>query len=159
AAKEEAEAREAVMTFVLGLVGEAMPLPYINNPAPDRLAEIKGRQIIDKYNCAGCHLIQPGSFEVRVSDKTVAPLGQAFVRDKDGREKDYDFLYHHGWAGTAPATPDRLTAFGARPRFDEEDKVFLVKLTQALRYRAPDGSLRDLRASSTVSVPPSEMIS
>jgi len=69
AERAEAEAREAVMTFVLGLVGEPIPTPYINHPAPDRLAEVKGRQVIDKYNCAGCHLIQPGTFQVKEGEQ------------------------------------------------------------------------------------------
>ena len=58
--KEEAEAREAVATFILGLIAEQVPVKSINQPKGDRLAEVKGRQILDKYNCAGCHLIRPG---------------------------------------------------------------------------------------------------
>src|SRR5262249_44941199 len=54
--KEESDAREAVMTFVLGLIAEPIPLTYLNTPGPDRMAEVKGRQILDKYNCAGCHM-------------------------------------------------------------------------------------------------------
>ena len=49
--------REAVATFVLGLVAEQVPPKSINQPTGDRLAEVKGRQVLDKYNCAGCHLI------------------------------------------------------------------------------------------------------
>src|SRR5262249_12664382 len=44
--QEEAEAREAVMTFILGLVAEPIPTRYIPAPPPDRLAEIKGRQVL-----------------------------------------------------------------------------------------------------------------
>src|SRR5262249_20365996 len=57
---EEAEAREAVATFILGLVAEPVPTMNVNQPKGDRLAEVKGRQILEKYNCAGCHLIRPG---------------------------------------------------------------------------------------------------
>src|SRR5207237_468958 len=45
--REEAEAREAVMTFILGLVAEPVPSKYLNDPAPDRLAEVKGRQVLE----------------------------------------------------------------------------------------------------------------
>jgi cbb3-type cytochrome oxidase cytochrome c subunit len=158
AAREEQEAREAVMTFVLGLVGEPIPLPYINHPAPDRLAEIRGRQVIDKFNCGGCHLIQPGTFEFKLNDQTLSKLEKTFASGKDAREKDYDFLYHHGWAGTEQTSTDRLMTFGARPRFDAEEKSFLVTLTQALRFRGTDGNSRDIRSSSTLSLPATEMI-
>src|SRR5205807_110141 len=63
--KEEADAREAVMTFILGLVAEPIPAKYVNASPPDRLAEVKGRQVLDKYNCASCHLIRPGVFEFK----------------------------------------------------------------------------------------------
>jgi len=159
ATREEAEAREAVMTFILGLVGEPIPLPYLNRPGSDRLAEVKGRQVIDTYNCAGCHLIQPGTFAFKVNDQTLPKLEKTFVQGKDGREKDYDFLNHHDWAGSMPASPDRLIAYGARPRYDEEDKAFLLTLTQALRFQGADGDMHDIRSSSTLSLPPSEMIS
>src|SRR5262249_29701727 len=36
--REEAEGREAVMTFILGLVAEPTPAKYLNDPPPDRLA-------------------------------------------------------------------------------------------------------------------------
>jgi mono/diheme cytochrome c family protein len=158
AAREEAEAREAVMTFVLGLVAEPIPLPYVNHPAPDRMAEVKGRQILDTYNCAGCHLIQPGTFAFKVSDKTTKALESTFKIGKTSLEMDFNFLYDHNWAGQPPTSPDRLTAFGAAPRYDDEDKVFLVKLTQALRFKGSGGEMHDIRASSTLSLPPSEMI-
>jgi len=60
--REEAEAREAVMTFILGLVAEPVPSQYLNDPPPDRAAEVKGRQVLEKYNCAGCHQIAPGTY-------------------------------------------------------------------------------------------------
>src|SRR5205085_6500098 len=39
--KEEADAREAVMTFVLGLVADPIPAKYLSNPSGDRQAEVK----------------------------------------------------------------------------------------------------------------------
>src|SRR5262249_30884305 len=75
---DEAEAREAGMTFVLGLVAEPIPLQYLNNPSADRLAEIKGQQVIAKYNCAGCHVFRPGTIEFKVNDLTLKYLDQAY---------------------------------------------------------------------------------
>src|SRR5207248_7020682 len=68
-AREEAEAREAVMTFILGLVAEPVPAKYLNDPTPDRLAEIKGRQVLDKFNCAGCHQVRAGVYEIIRNDE------------------------------------------------------------------------------------------
>src|SRR5207247_4087114 len=42
ASKEEAEAREAVMTFILGLVAEPVPAKYVYNPPQDRHDDVKG---------------------------------------------------------------------------------------------------------------------
>jgi hypothetical protein len=38
-------------------------------------------------------------------------------------------------------------------------KVFLVRLTQALRFKGPDGEMHDIRAASTLGLPPAEMVS
>ena len=43
----------------------ADPLKYVNTPDPDRLAEVKGRQVLDKFNCAGCHQVRPGVYEFK----------------------------------------------------------------------------------------------
>ncbi len=158
AQREEQEAREAVMTFVLGLVGEPIPQPYVNHPTGDRLAEVRGRQVIDKFNCAGCHLIQPGTFELKLSDQTLANLEGTFQRGKGGRDVDYDFLNHHNWAGPEQPLSDRLVAFGANPRFKPDDNRFEFELTQALRFEGADRQWHDIRANSTLSLPPTELL-
>src|SRR5207248_6590643 len=68
ALKEEAEGREAVMTFVLGLLAESIPAKYVNNPSGDKLAQVKGRQVLDKFNCAGCHILRPGEIDFKPFD-------------------------------------------------------------------------------------------
>lgn len=52
-----AEEREKVMTFVLGLVSEPPAEKYIYNPGPRQEAIVQGRHVLDKYNCAGCHVL------------------------------------------------------------------------------------------------------
>jgi cytochrome c2 len=155
--REEAEAREAVMTFVLGLVAEPIHLAYLNQPAPDRLAEIKGRQVIDKYNCAGCHLIQSGKFEIKLNSQSLTKLEDAFKTASAGRSTDYDFLFHHNWAGRAPASTDRVVAYAGRARYDDEEGILLT-LTEALRFPGSDGEMKDIRASSTISLPPGDVV-
>jgi mono/diheme cytochrome c family protein len=155
--REEAEAREAVMTFVLGLVAEPIHLAYLNQPSPDRMAEIKGRQVIDKYNCGGCHLIQPGKFEIKLNPQSLTKLEDAFKTASAARASDYDFLFHRNWAGKSPASPDRLVAYAGRARYDDEEGILLT-LTEALRFPGSDGEMKDIRASSTISLPPGDVV-
>src|SRR3990172_8309818 len=67
-----AEEREQVMTFVLGLTSEPPASKYIYNPGPREAAIVQGRHVLDKYHCAGCHVLdmerwkfafEPGLFE------------------------------------------------------------------------------------------------
>src|SRR5207237_4601701 len=81
ASRDEAEAREAVMTFVLGLVAEPVPAKYVNTPAGDKAALAKGRQVLEKFNCAGCHQVQPGIYEFKTTRDKV---GEKDV-EKDGQ--------------------------------------------------------------------------
>ena len=46
----------------------------------DRLAEVKGRQVLEKYNCNGCHLIRPGVYDFKPGSKTMEKLELAFSR-------------------------------------------------------------------------------
>ncbi len=56
--------REAIATFVLGLVGEPVPNGYLPQPSAARRAKIEGRRIIEKYGCAECHLLELPRWEV-----------------------------------------------------------------------------------------------
>ena len=67
------EQREAVVTFVLGLVAEPPAEQFVFNPSPRTQAIVEGRAVIEKYNCAGCHILEvekwdlefhPGELEV-----------------------------------------------------------------------------------------------
>ena len=64
--------REAVVTFVLGLVAEPPAEKFLYHPTPRREALVQGKAVIEKYNCAGCHILeldkwelefQPGDFD------------------------------------------------------------------------------------------------
>ncbi|HEY3393105.1 MAG TPA: PDZ domain-containing protein, partial [Lacipirellulaceae bacterium] len=58
------EEREAVMTFILGLTSEAPAERYIYRPAPRQEAIVQGRHVLDKYNCAGCHVVDMERWEI-----------------------------------------------------------------------------------------------
>ena len=74
-----ADEREAVMTFVLGLTNEAPAARYIYKPSPRQQAIVHGRHVLNKYNCAGCHILDmerwdiafaPDWFEAAADDRT-----------------------------------------------------------------------------------------
>ncbi len=147
---EEAQDREAVMTFVLGLVAEPIPFKSVNQPKGDRLAEVKGRQILEKYNCGGCHLIRPGLFEFKVNPQVTQALENsrksAFLSDGAA---DHVFPESYNWVGPVPKG-DVLTAFSSSssPRLIK-DNLYLP-LTHALRYVGADGSYQNIRAAQSI---------
>lgn len=56
--------REAVITFVLGLVADPPSAKYIYQPDERSAAIIAGRQVLDKYNCGGCHMLEAESWSL-----------------------------------------------------------------------------------------------
>ncbi|MEX2175973.1 MAG: hypothetical protein WD872_16545 [Pirellulaceae bacterium] len=52
------EEREAVITFVLGLVADPPREKYIFTPDDRGAALIAGRKALEKYNCGGCHILE-----------------------------------------------------------------------------------------------------
>lgn len=50
--------REAVITFLLGLVADPPSDAYVSSPAPRREAIVEGRKVLEKYNCGGCHALE-----------------------------------------------------------------------------------------------------
>jgi cbb3-type cytochrome oxidase cytochrome c subunit len=152
---EEAEAREAVMTFILGLVAEPMPLKYLNHPNPDRLAEIKGHQVLDKFNCAGCHQIRPGVYEFKTTPDGLKMLEDSYNTNKSTFPKDHFFAGNNAWAGAAQTAPDRLRVFGTQPRSNDSDfdrPVLVVRAIDALRFAGSDGVIRNLPAASNIPI-------
>ena len=57
------EQREAVMTFVLGLVNEAPAEKYVYAPDERQKAIVEGRQVLEKFNCGGCHTLKMEQWE------------------------------------------------------------------------------------------------
>jgi mono/diheme cytochrome c family protein len=165
-AREEAEARDAVMTFILGLVAEPVPASYVYTPPPDKLAEVKGRQVLEKFNCAGCHQIRPGIYEFKKSDDAVKLLDEAYKNASKSFPTDHRFPDHNAWVGQPQTRPDRLRAFGIpkeepekKENPDEEKPPFLVRrLTEAVRYTTPSGETRDIPAMSSLEIPNADLL-
>jgi hypothetical protein len=158
---EEAEAREAVMTFILGLVAEPMPLKYLNRPNPDRLAEIKGHQVLDKFNCDGCHQLRSGVYEFKISTDQLKALQDTYDTNKSAAKTDHFFAGSNAWNGAPQTAPDRLTVYGTNPRLDkesfEEGPRLVVRLADALRFTGADGVVRNLPAANIVPIVPEEV--
>lgn len=157
--KDEADAREAVMTFILGLVAEQVPTKMTNQPKGDRLLEVKGRQVLDKFNCAGCHLTRPGAYEFQVSPGSLKELEEAHKRAVGQTENSgmHTFPLHRFWTGKNPSTPDRLTAAGVNVslfREDEDsDPMLQLTLAEALRFVDSSRAIRDIPAYSGLFLP------
>jgi cbb3-type cytochrome oxidase cytochrome c subunit/mono/diheme cytochrome c family protein len=152
--REEAEAREAVMTFILGLVAEPVPLKHVHNPKPDKLAEIKGRQVLEKFNCYGCHQIRPGVYEFKPTRESIQQLEGAYAKAAEKFATDHSFMGHNAWVGSSSPFPDRMIAFGTEPKryaaaSPEEPATEEIRLTEALRFTGKDGVVRDIPAGNS----------
>jgi Cytochrome c len=53
------EDREAIVTFVLGLVADPPADKFVYQSEPRRKAITEGLAVIDKFNCTGCHMFEP----------------------------------------------------------------------------------------------------
>jgi len=62
--------REAVMTFVLGLVKEPPASRFLYKPDARQQAIVDGRQVLDRFNCAGCHTLKMEQWEFDYAEDT-----------------------------------------------------------------------------------------
>lgn len=160
---EEAEAREAVATFVLGLTAEVVPAKMTNSSMPaDRMAEVKGRQILDKYNCAGCHLVRPGAFDFNVSGDTLKNLVKAHNIETELMKKvgEIDVLNHVNWVGRNPLGGDRLTSFAVFPILRKKEGGDLrasLMPSEALRFKDENGVMKNIPASKRFFIEPYDL--
>lgn len=157
-ARDEAEAREAVMTFILGLVAEQVPAKYLNQPSGDRLAEVKGRQVIDKFNCAGCHEIRPGYYEFKNSESVRSQLEGFYDTAKGSFAADHRFENHNAWVGVASPRSDRLVARGVAAPDNDDPKLAVLRLTEALRFTDTHQETKDIPAGSSIGLPTEDLI-
>ncbi|MBA3484409.1 MAG: c-type cytochrome [Pirellulales bacterium] len=75
--------REAIMTFVLGLVKEPPASKYIFRPDPRQKAIVDGRQVLERFNCAGCHTLQQEQWQFDYASDTFEDASEVV---------DYPFL-------------------------------------------------------------------
>ena len=78
--------REAVMTFVLGLVAEPPAPQFVYTPSDREQARLSGLKVAEQYNCGGCHTLQMDRWDVRYRPESLG----------EGQESaDYPFLSPH----------------------------------------------------------------
>jgi mono/diheme cytochrome c family protein len=124
-------------------VAEPVPSKFVYDPPPDRLAEIKGRQLLEKYNCIGCHQVRSGVYEIRKNDDET-DAGKDLTRRLDEAyaaamgsnlsKSDHRFPEHNAWTGEPSPHPDRLLLHGLPSPPPEEGIDLYVRLTEALRF-------------------------
>lgn len=70
--------REAVLTFVLGLVSEPPTTKFLYKPSARAEAVNRGRKLIDKYNCGGCHAIKGDQWDISFPPSQFAAAKETF---------------------------------------------------------------------------------
>jgi mono/diheme cytochrome c family protein len=157
---EEARAREAVMTFILGLVADPIPLKFVSQPRAERLAEVRGRQVLEKYNCAGCHELRPGTYEFNLPTDPKAL--DTLLTDFDAKlkdDKDFPLRDSNAWVARPSPITGQMFAYGVSsddsPALRKEGKreFYAMRLTQALRFTDRKGMVQDLPAGTQFELP------
>ncbi|MCH5373825.1 MAG: hypothetical protein JJ992_07605, partial [Planctomycetes bacterium] len=92
--------REAVMTFVLGLVAQPPRSRYVYEPDEQRLAVMEGQQVLDRYRCRGCHMLRAERWDIEFPPGTFP---------QQPRQPTYPFADHEFSAAVLQASnqPDR----------------------------------------------------
>ncbi|MDG2382912.1 MAG: hypothetical protein P8N76_14680 [Pirellulaceae bacterium] len=67
--------REAVITFVLGLVAEPPANEFVYQPDEKRQSIIQGSKVLEKFNCIGCHIIEPEKWKIEFAQGEFGPQG------------------------------------------------------------------------------------
>ncbi len=99
-----AEQREAVMTFVLGLVAEPPASQFVHQPSPREAARLAGLRVAEQYNCGGCHTMRMDRWDIAYHPGSLGDAVEA---------KDYPFLAPH----FTPADVERSLRKDDRGRF------------------------------------------
>ncbi|MFH1923034.1 MAG: hypothetical protein ABIP48_24485, partial [Planctomycetota bacterium] len=63
--------REAIITFVLGLVSDPPAADYVYQGDRRRQAIAEGRKVLDKYACAECHTLEMGWWRVEYNPEEI----------------------------------------------------------------------------------------
>jgi len=115
--------REAVVTFLLALVADPPPAPYVYQPGPRRRAIVEGRRVLDKYACDTCHTLEMERWTIEYDpeefDEPVPVGGFEFMRPEVPAEE----------IAASLTTDDRGLARAdlvGMPQLDEDGELLVV---------------------------------
>jgi hypothetical protein len=124
-----AEEREAVITFVIGLVADPPQTKFIYQAKGRAAALIAGKQALEKYNCGGCHILGLEKWQISYSPGEIGQRPEPAI---------YPFLKPHisPQQIAAASTPDKRnelhsTLVGLAPT-DKADGLPIVTDTDGL---------------------------
>jgi len=115
--------REAIVAFLLALVADPPPAPYVYQPNPRRKAIIEGRKVLDKYACDTCHTLRMERWTIEYDPAEF---------DEPPPIADFDFMRPKVPAeqiAASRATDDRGLARAellGMPQLDEEGELLVV---------------------------------
>ena len=69
----DADDREAIITFVLGLVAQPPAEKYVYVPDSSRSAIIDGQNLLDRYKCTSCHVLEPQKWRLEFKPGSFRP--------------------------------------------------------------------------------------
>ncbi len=142
---------EAIMTFVLGLVAEPPVSEYVYEPDTRRNAIVQGENVLAKFNCAGCHTLElgrwdlayrPGDFGGNDQSPVYPFLKPSYSTEEiqDSRNVDWQGLLHSSLHGM-----ERVDADGYPEQMvydpEEEDYLSLEEYRDAYESEPPPGSM------------------
>ena len=137
---------DAIATFVVGLIAEPPATEYLYNPTGPAGAKIRGEQLIEQYNCSGCHVLEMPKIryatdvEALTGSDTSGEYPEALKlllelrpprngltgRNKqvtvDGEKKSLSIMELHGLVTSAP-----------NPEDAPEDQEYVVELWETLK--------------------------
>ncbi len=136
--------REAVMTFVLGLVAEPPADQFVYQADPRQKALNSGRAVIEKFNCGGCHTLDMPKYTF-----TYDPSSPLYSKQQPPAPDDFHALFKPHYTprqvsasrdidsrGLGTATISAMRSEGPRPgelgtdEDDEGNEVYLFTLWQ-----------------------------
>ena len=89
------KAIEEVMTFVLGLTGEKVAAKYlpVTHTTPAKTAVAEGAKVLNRFNCAGCHVLEMPKFTITAGTSWPRPCPTSRgTCDRLTRARNNDYL-------------------------------------------------------------------
>ncbi|MDA1178169.1 MAG: hypothetical protein O2931_05150 [Planctomycetota bacterium] len=122
--------REAVVTFVLGLVAQPPAEQFVYHADPRQEALLAGQKVIEKFNCTGCHVLQAERWDLEFAAGTIEPPpvepSYPFVNSKFTTAQVTASSQKDPQRATLSTTlhgmPDRNPATGLPVMWDEEEE-------------------------------------